>query len=825
MSRYELYAPRYPLLPLKNVVIFPRNVVTLLVGRPRSIQAVEEALLRDRRLIVTAHQDVERDEPRPEDFYRIGTLASIVSMDRQQGGNIQVVLEGLNRVKIDQFDQSRPFFTVVAAPLEEAPGSLEQDRVLLDHVRELATKHAAARAKLSAEVIEMIGRTTEPGHLADLLATQLVTDVTRRQELLEMTDGTGRLEQVAVHIAGDLDLAALEQRIKARVRDQIDKNQREYFLREQLKAIHDELGGENGNEIETLKQRIADRGMPGAVTEKMLKEVNRLERMPPVSAESTVVRGYLETMLALPWTERDEDRLDLDEAEAILNHDHFGLDPVKDRILDFLAVRRLTTNAGRRQASQILCLVGPPGVGKTSLGRSIASAMGRTFVRVSLGGVRDEAEIRGHRRTYIGALPGRIVSAMKQAGTINPVMLLDEIDKLANDYRGDPTAALLEVLDPEQHAGFTDHYLDVPYDLSQVMFITTANYLQQIPGPLKDRMEIIELSGYTEDEKIAIGQRYLVPRQVEAHGLGVGALSIPEALWPRIVREYTREAGVRGLEREIATLCRKVARDVVRGKTSTDDGTVILDDARIETYLGVKKYGFSQDLDDSQVGLALGLGVTSVGGEILPVEVATMPGTGGLTITGKAGDVMQESARAAMSYARSRAEQLHIDPNFQQKIDLHIHLPEGATPKDGPSAGITMATAVISALTKRPVRNDTAMTGEITLRGRVLPIGGLKDKALAAHRHGVRRIIAPIDNQGDFAKIPANIQREVEFIWVRNMDQVIAAAILLDEVQVESLEEVAGPLPVVASTPSAPALAPADAYAATVPDTADAAKA
>jgi len=821
MSRYELYAPRYPLLPLKNVVIFPRNVVTLLVGRPRSIQAVEEALLRDRRLIVTAHQDVERDEPRPDDFYRIGTLASIVSMDRQQGGNIQVVLEGLNRVKIDQFDQSRPFFTVAAAQLEEAPGHPDQDRVLIAHVQDLATKHAEARTKLSAEVVEMVGRATEPGHLADLLATQLVTDVARRQELLEMTDGTRRLEQVAVHIAGDLDLAALEQRIKARVRDQIDKNQREYFLREQLKAIHDELGGENGNEIETLRQRITDRSMPAAVTEKMIKEVNRLERMPPVSAESTVVRGYLETMLALPWTERDEDRLDLDEAEAILNADHFGLEPVKERILDYLAVRRLTANAGRSQSSQILCLVGPPGVGKTSLGRSVATAMGRQFVRVSLGGVRDEAEIRGHRRTYIGALPGRIVSAMKQAGTINPVLLLDEIDKLANDYRGDPTAAMLEVLDPEQHAGFTDHYLDVPYDLSQVMFITTANFMQQIPAPLKDRMEIIELSGYTEDEKIAIGQRYLLPRQVEAHGLGEGALSIPDALWPRVVREYTREAGVRGLEREIATLCRKVARDVVRGKTSTDDGTVILDEARLETYLGPKKYGFSQDLDDSQVGLALGLGVTSVGGEILPVEVATMPGTGGLTITGKAGDVMQESARAAMSYARSRAEQLHIDPHFQQKIDLHIHLPEGATPKDGPSAGITMATAVISALTKRPVRNDTAMTGEITLRGRVLPIGGLKDKALAAHRHGVRRIIAPIDNQGDFAKIPANIQREVEFIWVRNMDQVIAAAILLDEVQVESLEEIAGPLPVVASTPPAPVPAPAESYPADLASDAD----
>ncbi len=796
MGRYELYAPRYPLLPLKNVVIFPRNVVTLLIGRSRSIQAVEEALLRDRRIVVTAHHDSDSDDPGSSDLYHVGTLASIVSMDRQHGGNIQVVFEGLERVRLNHFDQSRPFFTVGAEELVET--SLDNDHTLglIRHVQELAPSYTETRSSLSADVLDMVQRSTNPGHLADLLATQLIDDVTRRQELLELTDGDQRLEKVAVHMAGDLEMASLEQKIKAKVREQIDKNQREYFLREQLKAIHDELGGENGNEIESLRVRVQERGMPVPITEKLLKEIDRLERMPPVSAESTVVRGYLDTMLALPWHEQTEDQIDLDEAERILDEDHYGLDQVKDRILDYLAVRKLTKDLGREQPSQILCLIGPPGVGKTSLGRSIARSMGRAFVRVSLGGVRDEAEIRGHRRTYIGALPGRLIGGMKQAKTINPVILLDELDKLASDYRGDPTAAMLEVLDPEQHHAFTDHYLDVPYDLSKVLFIATANHGQPIPGPLKDRMEIIEVSGYTEDEKIAIGQRYLLPRQLTGSGLSEGTLQIDQRMWTSLVREYTREAGVRGLDREVAAVCRKVARDVVRGATTTADGAVILDQERLERYLGPKKYGFSQDLGESQVGLATGLGVTGVGGEILSVEVATMPGKGGLTITGKAGDVMQESARAALSYARSRARQLHIEEDFQERYDLHIHLPEGATPKDGPSAGITMATALISALTRRPVRNDTAMTGEITLRGRVLPIGGLKDKTLAAHRHGIRRVIAPVENERELVKIPANIRDEVEFIFVSTMDQVIAAAIMLDETQVEKLESVVDvPLP------------------------------
>jgi ATP-dependent Lon protease len=849
MSRLDVYGPRYPLLPLKNVVIFPRNVVTLLVGRPRSIQAVEDAMLRERRIVVTAHRESEVDDPRAEELHAVGTLAGIVSVERQQGGNIQVVLEGIGRVRIDQFDTSRSFFTVGADQFPEINTNPDEGRLLVEHVQDLANRFAEARGRLSSDVLEMVQRATDPGHLADLLATQLLTDVARRQELLEMTDGLERLERIAIHLDSELDVAALEQKIKNRVREQIDKNQREYYLREQLKAIHDELGGENGNEIEALKARVTERGLPEAVAEKVLREIGRLERMPPVSAESTVVRGYIDTVLALPWHEESLDRIDLIEAERILNEDHYGLETVKERILDYLAVRVLTRDAQTSTGAQILCLLGPPGVGKTSLGRSVASAMGRTFVRVSLGGVRDEAEVRGHRRTYIGAMAGRIISAMKTAQVLNPVILLDEIDKMASDYRGDPTAAMLEVLDPEQNHAFTDHYLDAPYDLSKVLFIATANYGQQIPRPLWDRMEVIEVSGYTEAEKVEIGTQHLLPRQLENHGLPADALTISPRLWNRIVRDYTRESGVRALERELATACRKVAREVVRDRAirahelATDevvetiapvstvevvldsvpvpeladgrvrasiatDGVIEtvaavesvpvfpgipfeLDEERLERYLGPKRYGFDQDIGGNQVGVAIGLGTTDVGGEIIPVEVATMPGKGTLTITGQAGDVMQESARAALSYARSRAEQLRIPRDFQDRLDLHIHLAEGAQPKDGPSAGITMATALISALTGRPVRSDTAMTGEITLRGRVLPIGGLKDKSLAAHRMGIHRLIAPADNRRDLAKVPQNVRDDMEFLFVANMDEVIAAAILLDDEQVERLDPTA----------------------------------
>jgi ATP-dependent Lon protease len=771
-SRYDMYSSRYPLLPLKNVVIFPKNVVTLLIGKTRSIQAVEDAMSRDRKIVVVSHSETGIDDPEPDDLHDMGTLAEVVSIEHQQGGNIQVALEGLHRVNVIQWDLARPFFTVKAEQAIEAPAESVEAQTLVAHIHELARQFQESKNALSTDAFDMIQSTTEPSHLSDLLTTQLVRDASQRQAFLQNLDPCQRLELLAVHLTKDLDLAALEQRIKDRVREQIDKNQREYYLREQLKVIHDELSGEGGNEIEQLRQRVRDRGMPEEMEEKVLKEVSRLERMPSVSAEGTVVRNYIDTVLALPWSEESEDRLDLEGAEKQLNDDHYGLDHVKERILEFLAVRKLTTERGKHGAS-ILCLVGPPGVGKTSLGSSVAEAMSREMVRVSLGGVRDEAEIRGHRRTYIGAFPGRIINAMKTAGTTNPIILLDEIDKMASDYRGDPASAMLEVLDPEQNHAFNDHYLDASYDLSNVLFITTANSLGNIPRPLRDRMEIIEISGYTEHEKTEIGRRHLLPKQLEIHGLEEDRIEISEKIWHKLIRNYTREAGVRNLERQVAAICRKVAAGVVKGRRKR----MRLTEARLAEFLGPARYGFEHQFNENQIGVAIGLGTTDIGGELIPVEVAVMPGKGSLTITGQAGDVMQESARAALSYARSRAETLGIERDFQEKVDIHIHLPEGATPKDGPSAGITMATALISALSKRPVRADVAMTGEITLRGRVLPIGGLKDKSLAAHRIGIRRLIAPSENERNYVDVPEKIAGQMEFIWVDNMDQVIAQAL------------------------------------------------
>src|SRR3954447_26754730 len=634
MTRYDTYGSRYPLLPLKNVVIFPRNIVTLLVGRPRSIQAVEEALNRDRRVVVVAHRDPEIDDPLASDVYPIGTLAEVVQSERQQATTLQVVLEGIRRVRLTSFDTSRPFFNVAAEELVEIEPRLEESRALMKHVTELANSYSESRTRLSSEVLEMVQRASDPGHLADLLATQLLQDTPKRQELLEEVNPYDRLVRVAGIIQSDLDIAALEQRIKDRVRDQVEKNQREYYLREQLKAIHDELGGEGGNEIDHLRRKIAERGMPSDIEERLIRELGRLERMPAVSAEATVVRTYLDTMLGLPWGRRSDDALDIDAAEKILDSDHYGLEQVKERILDFLAVRKLRHDSNHDVAgtAQILCLAGPPGVGKTSLGRSIARAMNREFVRVSLGGVRDEAEIRGHRRTYIGAMPGRLITAMKQAGTSNPVILLDEIDKLSSDYRGDPASALLEVLDPEQNRNFVDHFLDVPYDLSDVLFITTANYLGQIPRPLRDRMEIIEIGGYTEDEKAEIGRRYLLAREMGAHGLPDGSLEIPHKVWIDLIRDYTREAGVRELSRSVATICRKTAREIVRGKNAR----IRLTRTRLDELMGPRVYGIDMLTDVTQIGVAIGLGMTEVGGELIPVEVATMPGKGTVTLTGRA---------------------------------------------------------------------------------------------------------------------------------------------------------------------------------------------
>ena len=764
---------RLPLLPLKNVIIFPRNIVTLLVGKPRSLGAIEEALVQNGRLVVSMLCQPATEVSGRGDVHDVGTLVEIINHERQGSKGIQVVLEGLARVRLVDFANDGGLATVTFDRFADVEVDSQQASALLQNARSLATRYREQIGRLSSEILDMAQRASDPGQLADLLATQLVTDAAERQALLELANPLERLEAITFRLGSELEIAEVGQRIQDRVRTQIEKNQRDHYLKEQLRAIQDELGGEHGNELDIFRARIEERGLPQVVKDKLLREVTRLERMAGTSAEGTVIRTYLDTVLSLPWTEETPDRIDFAAAEAMLDQRHFGLEHVKDRILDFLAVRALQATTGRGGASPILCLIGPPGVGKTSLGRSIAEAMGRQFELVSLGGVRDEAEIRGHRRTYIGAMPGRVVSAMKQAGTINPVLVLDEIDKLASDYRGDPAAAMLEVLDPEQNDHFTDHFLDLPYSLAKVMFITTANYRQQIPRPLLDRMEVIEVSGYTEDEKVEIGRRHLLPKQLEAHALDPAMLDMPEATWRALVQGYTHEAGVRGLDREIAGLCRRAARDIVRGKTQH----IVVDAARLEEYLGAPKYSVTPSLRGNEVGVATGLGTTEAGGELIHVEVATMPGRGALTITGRAGDVMQESARAALSYARTRAEAIGIDPAFQERLDLHIHLSNGAMPKDGPSAGITMATALISALVRKPVRADTAMTGEITLRGRVLPIGGLKDKALAAHRSGIRRLIAPRENEREIEKLPANVREQVEFIFVESMDEVIIAAI------------------------------------------------
>ena len=797
----------YPLLPLKNVVVFPRTIVNLTIGRSRSIQALNVAVEGNRHLVAVAQKAVEREEPLADDLYSIGTLVEVRQVRRQADSTLQVEVEAIRRVLIKSVEQEEQYLTCTIEPVQETPATMNHEtETLMRHLVELFEQYAALNNKVPSEAPDHIRNARQPGYMADLLAAHLLSDASERQQVLELTDQGQRLLHMAGVLASALDILQTEQRVRDRVRASIDRNQREFYLREQLRAIHDELASEGGNETAELRARLQAKGLPPDTLQRMFKELNRLERMPTVSPEATVLRNYIEWVLALPWSERTPDRIDLPLAEQILEEDHYGLIQVKERILDFLAVRQLTMRkqqalAGRKTPAEageapagtdeesadnsgpaprrvnaqgsILCFVGPPGVGKTSLGQSIARAMNRKFVRISLGGVHDEAEIRGHRRTYVGAMPGRIIQAMRNAGTVNPVMLLDEVDKMTSDMRGDPTAAMLEVLDPAQNHTFVDHYLDVPYDLSDVLFIATANTLYQIPRPLRDRMEIIEIGGYTEEEKVQIARRHLLPKQIEAHGLEPGFLEVPDRMLRTIIRTYTREAGVRELERKLAAICRKAARRVVQGRTTR----VRVNTHNLEEFLGPPRYRYELESRQDQIGVATGLAWTEHGGELLPVEVATMPGKGALIITGRLGDVMQESARAALSFARSRARQLDIDLEALEKTDLHIHLPEGAIPKDGPSAGITMATALISAITRRPVRGDVGMTGEITLTGRVLPIGGLKEKSLAAHRAGLKYIIAPLGNKPDWSELPLTVRREVEFIWVDTMDQVISVAL------------------------------------------------
>ena len=797
----------YPLLPLKNVVVFPRTIVNLTIGRARSAHALNSAVEGDRCLVVAAQRITEREDPLPTDLYEVGTLVEVRQVRRQPDQTLLVEVEALRRVRLGDIIQRDGRNQVEIELIPDKGRGNRETESLMRQLAGMFDDYAALNQKVPAEAPDHIRAASQPGYMADLLAAHLLTDTTERQRILETAEVGERLAQMAGVLANALEILQTEQRVKEKVRASIDKNQREFYLREQLKAIHDELAGEGGNEIEELRVRLQAKGMPDETLARMLKELGRLERMPSVSPESTVLRNYLDWALQLPWHERAEDRIDLPLAEQILEEDHYGLLPVKERILDFLAVRQLTqrraqwvvgsgqttdkpADGGEQpnpqsasrlnwaqpknpQSASILCFVGPPGVGKTSLGQSIARAMNRPFARLSLGGVHDEAEIRGHRRTYVGAMPGRIIQAMRTVGALNPVMLLDEVDKMTSDVRGDPAAALLEVLDPAQNHTFTDHYLDVPYNLSDVLFIATANTLYNIPRALRDRMEVIEIGGYTEEEKVQIARRHLLPRQIEAHGLESGFLEVPDRIMRAIIRTYTREAGVRELERKLQAVCRKAARKVVAGRATR----VRVTPPNLEEFLGQPRYRAEIENRQDQVGVALGLAWTEHGGELLPVEVAMMPGRGALTITGRLGDVMQESARAALSYARSRAKRLDIDLEALEKCDLHIHLPEGAIPKDGPSAGITMAVALISALTRRPARSDTGMTGEITLTGRVLAIGGFKEKALAAHRGGAKRIIAPRANRPDWQELPLTVRRDLEFLWVETMDEVVAAVL------------------------------------------------
>jgi ATP-dependent Lon protease len=769
-GREKSDARTLPMMPIRDVVIFPYMMTPFVVGRETSIRALEEALAGDKRIFLATQHDAAVDEPKPNEIYQVGTVSNIVQSLKLPDGNIKVLVEGVERGKILKVSTEEGYFRATvktAAYRTVTTSSLEQ---LVQRVTSLFEQYVKLSQSLNYDTIIAAVKVDEIGKFTDTIAANLSVSLEERQEVLEIFDPVDRLTRLADILDIEIEKLNVDRTIQGRVKRQMERAQREYYLNEKIRAIQKELGRSEKNDIDELKKKIENSGMTKDARDKAETELKRLEMMPPMSAESTVSRNYLDWLLAMPWKKRTTEIRDIRRAEKILEEDHYGLEKIKERILEFLAVRQLVKNP----KGSILCFVGPPGVGKTSLGRSIARATGRKFIRLSLGGVRDEAEIRGHRRTYIGALPGQIIQMMKKAGTVNPVLLLDEVDKMSMDFRGDPSAALLEVLDPEQNHMFMDHYLDVEYDLSKVFFITTANVTHSIPQPLQDRMEILRLSGYTEQEKLEIAKRFLVRKQRGATGLKPENLSFSDEAIVGIIRGYTREAGVRSLEREIANICRKVARKVVmEGKRL--QLTIGPNDLR--EYLGVIKFRDTKSEEKSEVGLATGLAWTEVGGQILNIEATIMPGKGKLLLTGKLGDVMQESGQAAISYVRSRAALLGLSADFYRHVDIHIHIPEISIPKDGPSAGITLATAVVSALTKIPVKRDIAMTGEITLRGKVLPIGGVKEKLLAAHRAGNQTVVLPRDNEKDLAEIPANIQEELAIRFVETMDEVLNLAL------------------------------------------------
>jgi ATP-dependent Lon protease len=763
-----------PLLPLRELIVFPHEVYPIFVGRQKSIKALEVSEAQKRPILLVAQKDAKVAEPSPQDLYTVGTLGVVVQLLRLPDGTVKALLEGKKRARIVRYLQQDDYFQVEVEEIDEVCDRTTEVEALIRSVTSTFDNYVRLNKKIPPEMVTSIASVDDPGFLADKLVGHLSIKLEDKQALLETTNPAERLEKILGYMKSELEILEVEKRIRSRVKKQMEKTQKEYYLNEQMRAIQKELGekDEFKNEIQELEEKLRRKKMPAEARDKCEREIKKLKMMSPMSAEATVVRNYLDWFLALPWFEYTEDKLDIKEAERILEEDHYGLEKVKQRILEYLAVETLVG----QMKGPILCLVGPPGVGKTSLGKSIARATGRKFVRVSLGGVRDEAEIRGHRRTYIGALPGKIIQSLRKAGSSNPVMLLDEVDKMSTDFRGDPSAALLEVLDPEQNCTFNDHYLDCDYDLSKVMFITTANTLDRIPRPLQDRMEVIRIPGYTEAEKLNIAKRYLIRKQREANGLHDENIEFSDGAILGIIRRYTREAGVRNLEREIASTCRKAAVEVVK----TDrNAHVKVTGGSLSKYLGPPRFRYGIAENEPQVGVATGLAWTELGGELLNVEVTIVPGRGKLTVTGQLGEVMQESAQAALSYVRSRAELLGLDKNFYQKIDIHIHIPEGAIPKDGPSAGITLATALVSALCRVPVRNDLAMTGEITLRGRVLPIGGLKEKVLAAHRGGIKTVLMPKENEKDIEEIPAPILKGVQLVPVEHMDDVLRRALVL----------------------------------------------
>ncbi len=774
----ETFATSYPVLPLRDIVVFPHMIVPLFVGREKSVRALEEVMADDKQILLSSQIDPSIDDPTTEGIYRVGVLANVLQLLKLPDGTVKVLVEGKTRVRITEFVENPSFFEARAQRLTETPGDQASVEALVRAVADEFERYAKIRKNIPEEALGAVSETREPQRLADLVAGHLGVDVAQKQAILETLDISERLEKVYGHMQGEMSVLQVEKKIKSRVKTQMEKTQREYYLNEQMKAIQKELGdGEDGqSELKELEERIKKTKFSKEAREKAEAELKKLKSMSPMSAEATVVRNYLDWLLGVPWGTQSRVKKDLVAAQKVLDADHYGLDKVKERIVEYLAVQARSA----KLKGPILCLVGPPGVGKTSLGRSVAKATGREFIRISLGGVRDESEIRGHRRTYIGSMPGKIIQALKKAKTTNPLILLDEIDKMGQDFRGDPASAMLEVLDPEQNSTFVDHYMEVEYDLSNVMFITTSNSYN-MPGPLLDRMEIISVAGYTEDEKREIAKQHLLPKQIEANGLRKGEFEVSDAALTHVIRYYTREAGVRNLEREIAKLARKAVTDILKKKAKS----ISVDEAKVEEYLGVQRHRYGLAEKEDQVGVVTGLAWTSVGGDLLQIEALRLPGKGRMKTTGKLGDVMKESIEAASSYVRSVSPQLGVKPPKFETMDIHVHVPDGATPKDGPSAGLAMVTAIVSVLTGIPVRKDIAMTGEVTLRGNASAIGGLKEKLLAALRGGIKTVFIPEENAKDLAEIPQNVKEGLKIIPITHVREVLAEALVRQPEPVE----------------------------------------